>query len=544
MQKVCKHCGGGFEVSEADREFYKKLDLSDPEFCPACRQQRRMSFRNERSLYKRDCDLCKKSMIGGYSADKNFTVFCKECWWGDKWEAEKYGREFDFGRPFFEQFNELKNSVPCLGTINLNDENSGYCSHCYGNKDCYLCYTSDENEQCYYCCYTWKSYNCFDALHLVDSQFCYECVDCVGMYESQFCQFCEAGQGLKFCFDCKNCKDCFGCAGLRHKQYYFFNEQLEKGEYEKRVAEAMKDVEEVVRRARALSEKLPRRALFTVNCEDCVGDYLKNCSNLYHCFDGNEAESSKWMTNFPRLVHHCYDIEGAGMIEWSAECIGCGAGGCNRLFACEYVWNSSYDVFYSSYCVSSHDLFGCVGMRNKQYCILNKSYSKEEYFELREKIVEHMKKTGEWGEFFPTEISAFAYNESVAQEYYPLSEEEILAKGWAWKESEDKNYLPQKYVVPRSVAEVGEEILKEILACNDCGKNYRVIAQELAYLKKYNVGVPLCCPDCRAKRRASMRNPREIWERNCGKCGVGIYTTYAPERPEVVYCEGCYVACY
>ena len=33
-----------------------------------------------------------------------------------------------------------------------------------------------------------------------------------------------------------------------------------------------------------------------------------------------------------------------------------------------------------------------------------------------------MKSTGEWGEFFPHELSPFGYNETVAQEYFPLNE--------------------------------------------------------------------------------------------------------------------------
>ncbi len=526
MQKSCKNCSVGFEVSKEDAAFYAKLEVPAPEFCPACRQQRRMSYRNEKSLYRRECELCKKSFIGGYSPDKNLPVYCKECWWGDGWEAEKYGRDFDFSRPFFEQFAELKKNVPVLGTINLQDDNSGYCSHCYSNKDCYLCFTSDENEQCYYCTYAWKSYGSLDCLHVVDCKFCYECVDCVGLYESQFCQFCETGQSLKFCFDCKNCKDCFGCAGLRHKQYCFYNDQLSKEEYERRVAEAMENTEEAAKRAKILSGGITRRALFTVNCVDCVGDYLKNCSNLYWCFDGNEAEDCKWMTNFPRQLHHCYDVEGAGLIQWSAEIVGCGAGSCNRLFACEYVWNSSYDVYYSSYCVSSHDLFGCVGMRNKQYCILNKQYSKEDYFVLRARIVEQMRGAGEWGEFFPIKDSAFAYNESQAQEFYPLSREEVASREWEWKEVEARDYLPAS---------------GDILVCSDCSKNYKLMPQEKAYLEKWKLAAPLKCPECRGVRRAALRNPRKISRRECGRCSAEIHSTYALDRSEVVYCQKCYL---
>jgi hypothetical protein len=52
---------------------------------------------------------------------------------------------------------------------------------------------------------------------------------------------------------------------------------------------------------------------------------------------------------------------------------------------------------------------------------LNKQYTKEEYEKLLPKIIAHMKKTGEWGEFFPISISPFNYEETPAMDYYPLT---------------------------------------------------------------------------------------------------------------------------
>jgi Zn ribbon nucleic-acid-binding protein len=63
--KTCKHCNSSFEITDKDLEFYekvsptfnsKKYSIPSPTLCPDCRQQRRLSFRNERSLYKRNCD--------------------------------------------------------------------------------------------------------------------------------------------------------------------------------------------------------------------------------------------------------------------------------------------------------------------------------------------------------------------------------------------------------------------------------------------------------------------------------------------------------
>ena len=60
------------------------------------------------------------------------------------------------------------------------------------------------------------------------------------------------------------------------------------------------------------------------------------------------------------------------------------------------------DDYYNSLCFNSKNIFGCVGLKKNEYCILNKQYSKEQYGELVPKVIEFMKKTGEWGEFFPS----------------------------------------------------------------------------------------------------------------------------------------------
>lgn len=544
LRVYCKQCSANFEVSPKDLEFYKQMKVIPPTCCPPCRQQRRLAFRNERNLYKRNCDMCGKSVVTVYSPDKNFAVYCKDCWWSDKWDAEKYGRDFDFNRSFFEQFEDLMKDVPRLALINVQHENSDYTNYGYMNKDCYLVYTSDENEKCYYGAYIWDSVGCFDCLYVLDSKYSYGCVDCINVYESQNCRMCEACQTCCYCYDCRNCSDCFGCVGLRHKQYYFLNEKLKKAEYEKRMNEVLSDkkaLKDCLKKYGELMASLPRKAVFQVNCQDCVGNYIKNSKNLYWCFDGRGAEDAKWGTNLSTRIYHCYDMDGCGWIEWSAEGICNGLDGTNHCFAADHLWNGNYEVFYSSYCMGGHDLFGCIGLKHQNYCILNKKYSKEEYEKLREKIVEHMKKTAEFGEFFPIVISPFAYNETLAWHQYPLSKKEILDKGWRWKDDDKRDFLPQSFVVPEKIEDVGENILKEILACEKCKKNFKIIAQELKYLRKWSLSVPKKCPECRHKERDALRMPRNLWKRKCDKCAMEIWSGYEIGCKEKVYCEKCYL---
>lgn len=147
----------------------------------------------------------------------------------------------------------------------------------------------------------------------------------------------------------------------------------------------------------------------------------------------------------------------------------------------------------------------------------------------------------EWGEFFPIALSPFGYNETVAQEYYPLNKTQALQLNAAWKEDDVSNqYQGVKVEVPQHIENVSDEITKQILTCEQCLKNYRIINQELKFYRQQNLPIPLLCPDCRHKRRMGLRNPRKLWERKCTKCSTTIKSSYSSERPEKIYCEQCY----
>ncbi len=551
MVQTCKKCAQSFEITESDLKYYQdmtpvfggqKFPLATPLLCPACRQQRRLAYRNERRLYKRSCDSCKRSILSVYSPDKPYTVYCKECWWSDSWDGMDYGQDFDFNQPFFDQFKVVKAKTPKLAIINFYDENSDYTNYGYQNKDCYLMFTSDENEKCYYGCFVWNSFECLDNLFVIGSTLCYECIDCIKCYASVFCQECEAVSECFGCFDCKNCQNCFGSSGLRNKQYYFFNEPLSKEEYEKRVAEAKKDWEGTMERLKEVGKDLPRRNLFLMNCENTFGDHLSNCKNAEYCFDSKELEDSKYVSNSPIKSSKCFDVDGCGLADWCYECIATGATS-NHCIGIDSNWTNGNDLYYSSYVLNSRDLFGCSGLKQKQYCILNKQYSKEEYEILAAKIVEHMIKMGEWGVFFPPELSFYGYNETVAQEYYPLTKEQALEQGFKWSDFEETTAQVStvKAAELPSITQVTDDVLKLAIECEVSGKPFRIIKQELDYYRKMGIELPKRHPDVRHKERFKKRNPRTLLTRNCDSCGTSMQTTYSPNRPEKVYCESCYL---
>jgi len=147
MTKTCKQCSAPFEITPDDLEFYDKISpvfagkkelIPAPTLCPHCRDQRRYAFRNERHLYRRPCSLCKQQTVSIYAPENPYAILCPACFTGDRWNAESAGRDFDFTRPFFPQFLELKRQVPRQAVDILNNENSDYSNISIENKDCYL----------------------------------------------------------------------------------------------------------------------------------------------------------------------------------------------------------------------------------------------------------------------------------------------------------------------------------------------------------------------------------------------------------------------
>ena len=76
--------------------------------------------------------------------------------------------------------------------------------------------------------------------------------------------------------------------------------------------------------------------------------------------------------------------------------------------------------------------------------------------------------------------------------------------------------------------------------CELCGKPFLVIAQEQDFYIKKDLPWPVHCPECRQKRRLSLRNERKLYRRKCNKCQKEIVSTYSPQSKYMVYCQECF----
>jgi len=335
--------------------------------------------------------------------------------------------------------------------------------------------------------------------------------------------------------------------------YYIFNEPYSKEAYAEKLKEfnfgSFKFREEFEKKAFEFTSQQPKRNFHGIKNDNVSGDYIFNSRNVkdsYMVRNADNVRYSQLLKNGPAANCYDYSIFGDGA-EWVYDSCWVGLN-INHVLFSSWSYNS-HDITYCFGAMGSGNLFGCVGIRKGEYCILNKQYSKEEYLELLPKIKKHMDempyvddkgRVFRYGEFFPYALSPWGYNEGAAQEWMPLTKKEAVAQGFSWKDEKERDYQESTIVVPDHIDEVRDDIIKEILKCETCDKNYRVIKKEVDFYRQYAVPIPRKCPACRDTARTNKLPRMKIYNRPCGRCNKDMMTSYTHDDPSIIYCEACY----
>lgn len=443
------------------------------------------------------------------------------------------------------------------GIASLNCE---YTHDWWFSKNCYMCFSGWYVENVMYSFFILAGKNMMDCLNVRSpNEWLYECLPVRHCYQIKYSSFCIACIDSQFLYDCRDCQNCFMCTGLRGKKYFFKNQKYSKEEYEKILAEYRLDTFSGVERAKKEFTNLESRALrryvngihSTKNCSGELVSFSKNVQHSYIIMNAENIRYSDFVGDNSKTTKDAYDLTLSGGLQESYEGVVMDHSQLNffGLFSVK-----SQDIQYNHHCHNCKHIFGCVGLRNTNYCIFNKQYTKEEYEKLVSHIIEQMNalpyqdKKGniyKYGEYFPIELSYFGYNESSAIEQFPMSEDEALSVGYNWQDNVQKTIGKETLFptnIPESIDEVDDSILEEVLACVDCRRNYKIVQNELSFYRKMKIPIPRKCFYCRHKSRVEKTTPFKLWHRKCMNkgCKNEFETSYAPERPEIVYCEKCY----
>lgn len=506
--RTCAASGEIFEVTAQDIEFYNRnglaiggrhFSIAIPTLCPKERLRRRLAFRNERNLYKRTCALSKRELVSVFSPDKPYRVVDNTLWRDQ--DNTQFGRPFDFNRPFFEQFFQLYRDTYKPHVIHTGEvTNSDYTHFAGWIKNCYLAFDLGHSEDCLYCVDIGRSRNCVDCFIALHSERCYDCVKIVQCYElffgirSRNCSF------SAFLDDCVGCRRCLGCVGLRNQELAIFNQPVSEADFRTYWEKVFDGTQRSLERFRREFEQFARQqnvsSDYNINCEDCSGRYLENCVNVTassNCFEARNlkhcrecyfnATDSYDVNNWGEQMQFCYELSGCGGQKGKAEL--------NNCLWSMYLFYGGYEIAYSINCVDvCKHLFGCADLAKREYCILNQQYTPAEYNQLLPRIIEHMQNTGEWGEFFPLQMSPFAYNESLAGEYFPLGAEEVRQIGGSWIELPAPNATESMNEVADTLSTLTDDITERTFRCRQTGRPYRIVEAELEFYRQNRLPVP------------------------------------------------------
>ncbi len=572
MKKKCQNCQKDFIIETDDLSFYEKIKVPSPTFCPECRFARRLVWRNERSLYKRVCDLCKKNIISMYDDKVPFPVYCHDCWWSDKWNPENYAQDYNFSKPFFEQFKSLQNIVPKPALYESKNLNSDYCNHTAHMKNSYLVFGSWFSENCGYGQTILESKDCWDCLFMKKCQFCFSSIDCTNCNGTHLSQKCSNCVDSAFLYDCRNCQNCLFSYNLRNKNYFVFNKKVSKEEYEKIKNKTFNSYESFKKGLEIFKKIVQKEAIHKFMTGEqnynVSGEFIYNSKNVRNSYYVLEGENNKYVVRGDGQKDSM-DIFGVNKGEMAYESNNVDFSS-NCLFSINGENNLNTEYVVDSFNVKN--LFGCISLRKKEYYILNKQYTKEEYEGLIPKIKKHMDempyvdkrgKVYKYGELFPIENSPFSYNETLAQEYLPIKKEEAIKNKYSWHEIKNKDYIISKnWKELPEIKDVDDSILDVVILCeawdkdkklaqeHKCTKAFKITKDELTMYRKWNIPLPRKCPNTRNFELSKSRNPVKLWHRQCmcqqdnhnhqGKCPIEFETSYSPDRPEIVYCEKCY----
>ena len=544
MSLTCVECSINFSTISQEVSLRSKFAVPPPRLCPECRRQRRLSWVNQLNLFRSTCAGSGAPIITNFPPESSIKVYSQQYWYSDNYDSREYGRPFDFSKPFFEQFSELQKVVPrpALFTDYLGDENSRYTNYAAGNKNCYLIFQSGYSQDCFYGYSVAKSKNTLDSYHSIENELCYEAINSRHSFQSGFLRECESCSDSFFLDSCSSCTRCIFCSHLRHKDLHIGNKPVTEAEYlqVRSQLRSFTALQKLRSEFESFSKGFPRKTISAVRCEEVSGQSLRECRNAHLCFDCEGVESALYCTQCFNPSKEYLDCDGCGEGELIYEGHQSGMRGYNLRCTLQCI-EQVRDLTYCDTCLQSSNLFGCVGLRRSHYAILNREYKPEEYHALVPKIISHMERTGEWGEFFPMRDSIVPYNLSMASLRHPLSEGEVLAKKLRWHPREKREQPSEPAsLIPDRIDETSDTITQRVFSCLNCNEPYRIISQELAFLRQLGIALPRNCFHCRHQLRLESRSPHKLWDRTCEECHQAISTAHDPKKHAQVLCERCF----
>lgn len=294
------------------------------------------------------------------------------------------------------------------------------------------------------------------------------------------------------------CQECIYCDNLINQSYCIENKTYEKDEYFKIKNEKLKD-------KKSIGKKSNKTQANNYNSTNVSWFGIIKSSNIENWFFLDQISDSRnciFIYGWEATCKSYYDCLECGNNSNDFYGVNCAWTWSNNIYNSSWIWNSqniyySYDLDSCSYCL------GCIWLKNKQFCILNKQYTKEERFEKANEIFAQMDKDGTLWSFFPASMNPFYFNdtaayliddtftkEEVTAEWYLRRDEAIKVDVPTWADMiETKELNDYQWFDESWVWKINPEILKKVIK-DEKWNFYRIVPMELEFLQKHGLPLP------------------------------------------------------
>ena len=401
---------------------------------------------------------------------------------------------------FFQTYIELFKHIDLPSLLEAETENANYADNVRYAKNVYLSFAVvlDCDNVLYSVHIKEKCENVFNSLMIWDwSKNVYQSKSILKSYNILYSEYIYNSNNIRFSSNLIWCSECILCNELINKNYCIKNIQLSKEEYFNQKIEILnqKDSFSIFLKKKIwkpINSEWISNSWFVVNSSQITNSYnvynVKNGNNLY------DVWSTWWNENI-------YD----SIIAWSPHG--------NNFYASLYSWPWEHiycseavawwqNNYYSYFLLDCSFCFGCIGLKNKSYCILNKQYTKEERYEKVDEIFSQMDADGTLGEFFPATMNPFYFNDTAAYLIDPsFTKEEVTAKWYLWRDEPIKVDIPA-WVQTVKISELDQyegyrdnqrhidpEIMKKVII-DEQWNAYRIIPMEYEFLMKHGLPLP------------------------------------------------------
>ncbi len=545
-----KHCEGEFEITQDDIDFLKMLRVPAPNFCPTCRRMKRFVHMNFSKFSKRACNVPEhnESIISIFPEECPFPVYDYQYFISDKFDAFSHGVKLRERINPYSTLLKLRKNFPMPSFLNKDplSINSEYSNGGRDTKNIYYAFACYHSENVWYSGLMRKSKDIMDSQTISSSSYVYRGIFSDNIYKSSFIYFSKDCTDSMFLFDCRNCDSCFGCVNLRNAKYCVWNEQLSKEDYEdfiKSISPFKRDsLVKYKEKLWNLVKSLPINASRNTAVKNVNGVSLKNTRNVY---DVTDSDNSEHIRHSDGCLSHQDSMDilfSGGNSSMLYGTTNIGSQSSNVKFSVSSKFSRDSEFIFN--CNNVHHCFMSFGLRDKSYCILNIQYSKEKYYELIDKIKTQMLENGEYDDGLDMEFSAQAYNFSMGQIHFPLSNDEVIKLGGYVAKEPETNVGKTKVLiaseVPQTINLVSHDIINYAIKCEVTGRPFRITSSELQFYRVMQLPLPTIHPILRLEDNSRITPFGYSFSTKCAKCHKSINSIFNPKEDFILYCEQCY----